>query len=244
MPGFEHAMPLSRPRDGGPKPKRPGNRPDKHARSRIGSRERPSSPKSPIAAKGGQCVIDGVTYRYDTLPFSHRNIDDKSPEQVIKEMPPEWRGSHGIVALVPDAAAEVLAGVRKEIVETLKFDDSAEDGTPDKAIGKAVAPKKKPSPNISPERTLDELRKELLTLLLRAREKASQVEVIQRRVRGRKGERMAVERSGTLPRGDRARLRVLKGEYRKRLLSEEGVLLPPAMGSSTWFEVLEAMLAA
>lgn len=233
-------MPLSRPRDGGPKPKRPGNRPDKHKRARTGSRTRPSSLESPIAAKGGQCIIGGVTYRYDTLPFSHRNIDDKSPEQVIKEMPPEWRGSHGIVALVPDAAVEVLEGVRREIVKTLRAEDPNNAGNPAiVAPQKTAAPKEKLSPSISPERTLKELRKELLTLLLRAREKAMQTETVQRRVRGQKGERMEVERKGVLPRGDRARLRLLKSEYRERLLSERRVLLPQAMGSEVWFEMLE-----
>lgn len=204
----------------------------------MGSRERPS-PKSPIAAKGGQCIIGGVTYRYDDLPHSAIHFDGKPPEQVIREMSPEARERFGIVALVPDVAAEVLAGVRKEIVEILKSDDSAEEGTPENVNGKTAAPKEKLSPSISPERTLEELRKELLTLLLRAREKAMQTETVQRRVRGQKGERMEVERRGVLPRGDRARLRLLKSKYRERFLSEKRVLLPPAMGSEAWFEMLE-----
>lgn len=245
MPSLEFAMPPRRPRDKGPKPSRPGNRPDKHARSRIGSRERPSSPKSPIAAKGGQCIINGVTYRYDILPYSQIDIDGKSPERVIAEMSPEIRRNFGIVALVPDVAVKVLEGVRIEIVETLSTEDpdNAENSST-VAPQKTAVPKEKLSPSISPERTLEELRKELLTLLLCARERASKVDVVKRRVRGQKGERMEVERRGVLPRGDRARLRLLKREYRERLLSEKGVLLPPAMGSEVWFEMLGGKLAA
>lgn len=244
MPSFELAMPLSRPRDGGPKPTRQGNHPDKHKKTRTGSRTKPSSLKSPIAAKGGQCEIDGVTYRYDDLPYSPIHCDGKSPEQVIAEMSPEIRRNFGIIALVPDAAVAVLEGVRREIVEVIKCDDPDEGAD----LGNVTKPGQAPSrtkrePSTAPERTLDELRKELLNLLLRAREKASQTETVKRRVRGKKGERMDVERRGTLSRADRIRLRLLKSECRASL-SRVGVILPPAMGSRAWFEMLEERLAA
>ncbi|MDP4007647.1 MAG: hypothetical protein Q8P68_00475 [Candidatus Peregrinibacteria bacterium] len=239
MTGLEGGT-LARARAKGPKPIRAGNHPDKHHRARSRwveaekARKKAKKPFKITESQGDNVVlINGVSYRYRRLPYS-KVMDGIPPCDIILDMSPEERVRFGVEALISEEGiANILDGTRAQVSFLKKRIEVPKD-LQDIYWGDE-SPVQRRLPNIRPEPTLDDIREELLFLLRRAYEKALEKEIIVKKIGD---EEVEIIRKGSLSKGERKQIRKLKMEYREKS-SGIGMLIPAAIGSGAWIELLE-----